>query len=366
MKTLTLLTTALPLFLFAACGGDDPKKTDAPAAQDSPAAKQQSQADSQPAKRKPRKRMRRPKVNYQAIKVLFGAEPPAPKAEVASTPELVALGKALYHSEHLSAKGNLSCASCHDLSNYGVDNKPTSTGSTGEKGERNTPTTYNAARQFKQFWDGRADTVEAQAIMPVLNPIEHGLADEAELVAKIKEQTDLVEGFKKAFPGDADPVTAKNFGVAIGAFERTLVTRSKWDDYLDGNQKALSNEELAGLKVFFDVGCQACHMGRTLGGTMFQKYGLHKPYTGKDTGRHKLDGDEAQKYFFKVPALLNVAETAPYLHDGSIATLEVAVRDMLDKQIAPSIAAKVTDEQVKHLVAFLNALTGELPDEFKK
>ena len=296
------------------------------------------------------------------VKALYGNDPASPKAPVASTPALVALGNALYHSEDLSQKGNLSCASCHNLSTYGVDNKPTSPGSTGENGDRNTPTTYNAARHFRQFWDGRAESVEEQAIMPVLNPIEHGLADEAAVMAKINEQPDLVAGFKKAFPGDDAAINATNFGIAIGAFERTLVTRSKWDEYLDGNQRALSNEELLGFKTFMDVGCNTCHLTRTLGGNAYQKLGVYVPYKGKDTGRMRVTGNEADKYSFKVPSLLNVEMTAPYYHDGSMATLEEAVVNMAKNQIT----AKVTPEQIASIIVFLKTLTGKLPEEFAK
>ena len=379
MKIGSLFGGLLPLLLLVACGGD---KSDAKSPKSSPATKASSassktspltkpaggSSDAKPATKpaaaqdpKP-KRIRRPRVDYRLIKALLGNYPPAPPAPVKATPELVALGKALYHSEHLSQKGNLSCASCHDLSTYGVDNKPTSPGSTGENGDRNTPTTYNAALHFRQFWDGRAESVEEQAIMPVLNPIEHGLADEAAVMAKINEQPDLVDGFKKAFPGDDAAINAKNFGIAIGAFERTLVTRSKWDDYIEGNQRALSNQELLGLKTFLDVGCNQCHLTRLLGANAYQKLGLRVPYSGKDTGRMKVTGNVADKYSFKVPSLLNIEMTAPYYHDGSLATLEEAVAAMGKNQLALDL----TDEQVANIVVFLKALTGKLPEEFAK
>ena len=198
--------------------------------------------------------------------------------------------------------------------------------------------------------------------MPVINPIEHGIADEAAVVAKIKEQQDLVDGFKKAFPKEDDPVTAKNFGIAIGAFERTLVTRSKWDEYLDGNKKAMSNHELLGLNTFLQVGCNQCHLTRLLGGNAYQKLGLRVPYEGKDTGRMKVTGNVVDKYSFKVPSLLNVEKTAPYYHDGSIATLEEAVKAMGKNQLAMDLTA----EQVENIVVFLKALTGKLPEEFAK
>lgn len=315
-----------------------------------------------PQEPKPEKRIRRPRVNFKLFQTLLGNDGPAPKAPVAATADLVALGKTLYHSELLSQKGNLSCASCHNLGTYGVDNKPVSPGSTGENGTRNTPTVYNASRQFRQFWDGRAESVEEQAIMPVLNPIEHGLADEADVVAKINKSEELVAGFKKAFPGQDAPVTATNFGVAIGAFERTLVTRSQWDDYIEGNQKALSNLELLGLQKFTEHTCNSCHMTKTLGGSMYQKLGVYKPYTGKDTGRMQVTNSVADKYLFKVPSLLNVEMTAPYYHDGSVATLEEAVKKMASEQLNKTIS----DDDVEAIVAFLKALTGKLPEEFAK
>jgi len=366
MKTASLLGPVLPLLLLVACGGGDTKKPATPANSNSGSSTSTggaapSKETQDPKPQKP-KRVRRPRIDMRMVKALMSNDPPAPKAEVASTPALVALGNALYHSEHLSAKGNLSCASCHDLSTYGVDNKPTSPGSTGENGDRNTPSTYNAARQFRQFWDGRAESVEEQAIMPVLNPIEHGLADEAAVVAKINEKPELVAGFKKAFPDDASPVTAKNFGIAIGAFERTLVTKSRWDKYLDGDLKALTNEELVGLDRFIKIGCTSCHLTRTLGGNAYQKLGLLQPYKGKDTGREKVTGDVADKYSFKIPSLANVEKTAPYYHDGSIATLEEAITTMAARQLDK----KLSDEDVASLVLFLKTLTGPLPAEFAK
>lgn len=302
----------------------------------------------------------RPRIDFEAVKRMFGNDPSAPAVDNPSTPEKVALGKALYHDTSLSKGGNLSCASCHDLANYGQDGRPTSPGSDGTLGERNSPSTYNAHRQFAQFWDGRAATVEEQSILPVLNPVEHGLADEATLVAKMKAKTELVAAFQAAFPGDADPVTAANFKLAVGAFERTLVTKSRWDDYLNGNQKALTNDELVGLKTFMEVGCITCHMGRLLGGQMYQKVGLLKPYASQDTGRMQVTKSESDKFFFKVPSLANVEKTAPYYHDGKVATLEEAIKTMADMQLGKTL----TDDQLRGLVVFLKALTGKLPEEF--
>ncbi|MGB3965200.1 MAG: cytochrome c peroxidase, partial [Planctomycetota bacterium] len=331
-----------------------------------PAPSAQAPANATPAATggQDQKPLPRVRIDYETVKRLFGKDPTADEVDNPGTPEKVALGKALYHETHLSKNGNLSCASCHDLATYGVDNKPTSPGSDGKNGERNTPTTWNAFRQFRQFWDGRAATVEEQALVPVLNPVEHGIADEAELLARIKARPALVDGFAKAF-GGGDTVTIANFKLAIGAFERTLVTRSRWDEYLGdektpGNQKALTQDELYGLKAFIDVGCITCHVTRLVGGGMYQKTGLLKPYATKDEGRMAVTKADADKSFFKVPSLLNVEKTAPYMHDGRLATLEETVTLMADIQLDK----KLTPDQLRGLVAFLKALTGPLPEPY--
>jgi cytochrome c peroxidase len=292
----------------------------------------------------------RPRVDHQMVVRLFGNDPTAPEPEQPSTPERVALGKVLYHETALSEDGSRSCNSCHDLGGYGVPATAKAPGAGG----RDVPTVYNAFRQFRQFRDGRAAAVEDVQVL------EHGLAPAAAVVAKIKAKPELVQQFTAAFPGAGDAVTEANVAAAIGAFVRTLTTRSKWDDYLDGNQRALDNDELLGLKTFLEVGCTTCHVNRTLGGHMYQKLGLLQPYATEDTGRMKVTGSEADKYFFKVSGLLNVEKTAPYYHDGKIATLSEAVRNMAKIQLARDL----TDEQVAALVAFLKALTGKLPEEF--
>jgi cytochrome c peroxidase len=367
--------SALALLFLAACGGDKPAPAPAsnpapaptapsqtlPAAApvDASASKTQREPVPEPATQNPGKKPMMPvRVNYDLAKVLFGNEPAAPAVDNPSTPEKVALGKALFLEKSLSKDGSVSCASCHDLANYGQDGKATSTGAGGAHAERNTPTVYNAFRQYKQCWDARADTIEDQALMHVMEPEANGIADEAELVKKIKDKPDLVTGFQKAFPGDADAVSAKNFKLAMGAFERTLVTKSRFDAYLDGDQKALTNEEKLGLKTFMDVGCTQCHMSRLVGGNMLQKLGVLKPHGTKDTGRERVTKSEADKFFFKVSSLLNVEKTAPYQHDGKMATLEDGIASMasvqLDKTLKP--------EETAAIIAFLKALTGPPPE----
>lgn len=370
MKIGYTLGSIATLLLLVACGGEQPaggKKTSAANTSSTqpkkapPASKSAQKPKASTAKRGS-KRVRRPRVDFRMVKALYGNDPASPAAKVAATPAIVALGKTLYHSADLSQKGNVSCATCHDLSTYGVDHKVTSSGSGGEGGDRNALSTYNSSRHFRQFWDGRSESVEEVTLAHLLSPTAYGLADEAAVLAKINANADLVEGFKKAFPEDENAVSVANLGNAVGAFGRTLVTTSKWDEYLDGNQRALSNEELLGFKTFMDVGCNTCHLTRTLGGNAYQKLGVYVPYKGTDTGRMRVTGNEADKYSFKVPSLVNVEKTAPYYHDGSMATLEDAVADMVKNQIT----AKVTPEQIASIVLFLKALTGKLPEEFAK
>jgi cytochrome c peroxidase len=288
---------------------------------------------------------------------IFGFDAPAPKVDNPVTPEKVALGRALYHEKKLSTNDNISCASCHALDNFGQDGLAVSPGTDGVTGDRNAPTSLNAFLQFRQFWDGRAESVEDQATGPILNPIEHGLSSEAQVVEILKGIPGMNEQFAKAFPGQADPVTLTNVGYAIGAFERTLRTRSRWDDFLDGDDDALNAAEKKGLERFLTTGCITCHMFKTVGGGIYQKLGLVKPYETEDLGRYKVTGNEADKYYFKVPSLLNVEKTGPYFHDGSITKLETAVQLMARHQLGKELG----DAEIREIVTFLKALTGELP-----
>lgn len=275
------------------------------------------------------------------------------------TPDKVALGKKLYMEPRLSESGEISCNSCHNLETYGVDREPTSPGHEGKRGDRNSPTVFNAALHIAQFWDGRAKDVEEQALGPVMNPIEMAMPSQDKVVAMLKGDTEYPAMFAKAFPSEKDPVTFENMGKAIGAFERTLMTPSRFDDYLNGDDAALSEEEQRGLETFVNVGCATCHMGVGLGGLMYQKLGLVKPYPTEDTGRFKVTQNEADKFYFKVPSLRNVEQTYPYYHDGSVATLEEAVEKMADYQLGK----KLNQQETSDIIAFLKSLTGELPKD---
>ena len=310
---------------------------------------------------------------FAVAAVAFGAEPsledraraifkPLPKQYDAKenpiTPAKVELGKMLFFDKRLSKNHDVSCDSCHDLANFGVDGNPTSTGHRGQKGGRNSPTVYDAGNHIAQFWDGRAPTLEEQAKGPVLNPVEMAMPDKAAVEKVLRSIPDYAKAFKQAFPGDKDAVSFDNMALAIGAFERTLVTPSRFDAYLQGDAHALTQPEKDGLKAFMDAGCIMCHSGEGLGGGMYQKFGLAVPVLDlKDTGRFEVTKQESDRFVFRVPGLRNTAKTGPYLHDGSVATLEDVVSVMATHQLNKNLGKA----EVASIVTFLKSLTGELP-----
>jgi cytochrome c peroxidase len=271
------------------------------------------------------------------------------------------LGRMLYFETRLSKNHDLSCNSCHDLDAYGVDGERTSPGHRKQRGNRNSPTVYNAAGQFAQFWDGRADTIEAQATGPIVNPIEMALASHAAAEKVLRSMPEYRARFAQAFPSDVEPVTSSNIGAALGAFERGLVTPSRWDEYLKGNKRALSKQEVEGLAVFTNVGCMVCHTGEFLGGSMFEKAGVVEAWPNQvDQGRFNVSKNPGDRMMFKVPTLRNVAMTAPYFHDGSAATLDEAVTMMGRHQLGLDL----TDRERTSIVAWLKSLTGSVPAEY--
>ncbi|MDD2941375.1 MAG: cytochrome-c peroxidase [bacterium] len=299
------------------------------------------------------------KLAYQTI---FKPLPPVTEVTPDSRENaMVSLGERLYFETALSLDNDLSCNSCHKLDAFGVDNEKTSPGHKGQRGGRNSPTVYNSALNIAQFWDGRAADVEAQALGPILNPIEMAMPDEAAVLARLVS-SDVVGGnypqlFAKAFPEEKEPLTYKNVGAAIGAFERTLLTPSAFDDYLMGDESALTAEEQKGLQRFVETGCVACHAGVGIGGGMYQKLGLVVPYESADQGRYDVTKTEADRHVFKVPSLRNIVKTSPYFHDGSIATLEEAVKLMGKHQLGKDLS----DAEINEIVVFLGALTGRIP-----
>jgi cytochrome c peroxidase len=280
----------------------------------------------------------------------------APNPDNPGSEAKVDLGRMLYYDARLSKNHDISCNSCHQLDAYGVDGEPTSPGHRGQRGGRNSPTVYNAALHVAQFWDGREPDVEAQAKGPVLNPIEMAAPSEEHVVAVLRSIPGYAPAFAAAFPESEDPITYDNMARAIGAFERNLLTPGRFDRFLEGDATALDEQERRGLATFLSVGCNTCHTGPAIGGQLYRKLGFIFPYETEDSGRAVVTGLASDTYHFKVPSLRNVAMTGPYFHDGSIATLEEAVRIMAYHQAGQ----KLDDDQIADVVAFLGSLTGEV------
>jgi cytochrome c peroxidase len=276
---------------------------------------------------------------------------------------MVTLGRMLYYEPRLSKAQDISCNTCHNLATYGAENEPTSTGFRGQKGNRNSPSVYNAAVHFAQFWDGRAPNVEEQAKGPVLNPVEMAMISDKQVMAVLKSMPEYTQAFKKAFPRGKDPVTYDNMGKAIGAFERGLITPARWDKFLRGDQTALSDPEKAGFNAFVKAGCPACHAGALLGGNMFQKIGAMKPWPDtSDTGRFKVTHNQADMLMFKVPSLRNVEKTGPYFHDGKVPTLSEAITKMGNYQLGRRLSAN----EIQSISIWMKCLTGVIPADYIK
>lgn len=281
------------------------------------------------------------------------------------------LGKALFFETRVAIDGHTSCATCHNPSYYGADSLALSVGIHGKKLARNASTVFNTPLLIAQHYGGNRVTVEEQALKALLSPLAYGNKDYPEAEAKLKS-LGYLKMFTAAFPNEADPVNAENWAKAIGAFERTLLTPAPFDRYLKGDQRAISKEAKIGLEKFMSVGCAGCHNGVTVGGQSYQKFGLTEDYwlaTGSKemealNGRDKGKWHDTQKpedmFVFKVPQLRNVAMTAPYFHDGSVAKLDDAVRVMARLQLGKQLS----DDEVRHIVAFLGTLTGEVPKSF--
>ena len=292
----------------------------------------------------------------------FAGEPVRPVALAVDVDERKAkLGFMLYHDTRLSVDNTVSCASCHDLSTAGVDNKQYSEGVQGQKGGVNAPTTFNALYNFVQFWDGRAETLADQAAGPPLNPVEMASQSFDEIIAKLSADKALTKEFLEVYP---DGWSQENITNAIEEFERTLITpNSPFDKYLRGDNAAITAEAKRGYELFKEYNCATCHVGVNLGGESYELMGLREHYfaarglemTEEDNGRFKQTQQERDRHRFKVPGLRNVALTWPYYHDGTRATLEEAVRDMGRYQSG----VMLTDAETSDIVAFLNSLTGE-------
>lgn len=288
-------------------------------------------------------------------------------AEVQPLPDAIpfdaakaALGERLYSDTRFSADNTVSCATCHALEKGGTDNLRFSVGVGGLKGGVNAPTVFNAVFHMRQFWDGRAAHLAAQAGGPPLNPVEMASTNWTQIVTKLEQDAALKEAFSAVYP---EGFCEASLCDAIAEFERRLITpNSRFDRHLKGDKTALSDSETRGYALFNAHRCATCHAGPAMGGLSFEYADLKADYFA---GRELTDGDAGLAAFsknpadakrFKVPTLRNVSLTAPYLHDGSKVELKEAVRSMFAHQVG----APAADADLDALTAFLGSLTGEL------
>lgn len=290
----------------------------------------------------------------------WGDEPiqPIPN-EINLNPEKVALGEKLFNEPQLSKNNTVSCASCHNLELGGTDRKARSIGIDNQLGDINSPTVFNSSYNFKQFWDGRAETLEAQIDGPTHAANEMG-SDWNEIIQKLQQSSEYTSKFEKLYP---DGIQTENVKDAIAEFERSLTTPdSRFDLFLRGNQEALIKEEKDGYKIFKSVGCISCHQGVNVGGNLFQEFGVMGNYfddrggiTKADFGRFNVTQNEYDRYVFKVPSLRNIEITPPYFHDGSAQNLPEAISVMSKYQLG----RKLSDQEIDSIVKFLKTLNGQ-------
>lgn len=287
------------------------------------------------------------------------------------TEDKILLGKTLYFDPRLSKDGTVSCNSCHNVMAGGEDNRSFSAGVGGKLGGRSAPTVWNAAFMSVQFWDGRAPSLEEQAKGPLVNPVEMTMTDHQFVMDRIKQIPGYKKMFDKAF-GAGNNMTIDNLVKAIATYERTLVTpNSRFDKYISGNKKALTEAEIKGFEVAKTTGCFACHSGPNFAGPKLPMgtgfYMKFPTFPGseydkkyeltKDLGRFDVTKAEADKHMWRVPTWRNIALTAPYFHNGSVKNLDEAVRVMAKTQLNKDLS----ETDVQSIVAFLKTLTGEMP-----
>ena len=295
---------------------------------------------------------------------------PAPK-DNPTTDEKVQLGKMLYMDPRFSSTGTVSCNSCHNVMEGGDDSRTVSMGVHGKTGGRNAPTVWNSAFHSVQFWDGRVDLLEDQAKGPVTNPVEMGVSEIEQAMDKVRAIPGYKPYFEKAFGKDS--MTVDNAAKAVAAFERTLITpNSPYDQYVNGDKKAMSAEQVKGMETFAAAGCASCHSGAAFNGPKmefgqgfyakfptFADNEFNKKYKlSDDKGREEATGKASDAHMYRVATLRNITDTAPYFHNGAVNDLSEAVRLMAKTQLNKDLS----DKEVKEIVAFLGALTGEYPE----
>lgn len=290
-----------------------------------------------------------------------------------STPDKILLGKQLFFDTRLSLNNKVSCNSCHNVTNGGTDGKTVSTGVDNKQGGRNSPTVFNAAFMSVQFWDGRAKTLEEQALGPMLNPVEMGMPNHDAIVEKLKKIPGYVAAFEKVF-GTENSLNIGNVAKAIASYERTLITpNSPYDKFAAGNKKWLNKPAQRGFELVSSVGCITCHSGPNFAGPVlpngqgfYQKFPMipgseydEKYELTKDLGRYEQTKSESDKNLWRVPTWRNIGKTGPYFHNGKVATLPEAVKVMAKTQLGKDLSK----EDVHDIVEFLLSLTGDVPPQ---
>jgi len=273
-------------------------------------------------------------------------------------PQKIALGERLFHDVRLSGDNTVACSSCHNLNTGGVDRQAVSTGIKGRKGQMNSPSVFNTSYNFRQFWDGRAKSLEDQIDGPIHNEDEMG-SNWNEIIQKLNQDAQYKQDFLSLYQ---EGITSDAVKEVLAVYQKSLTSPSRFDRYLKGEQSAISSDELKGYQLFKNYGCISCHQGVNVGGNMFQRFGLIGNYFEDrgnvqeiDYGRYNITKNELDKFVFKVPSLRNVALTSPYFHDGSITELRDAVRIMARYQVGRNIS----ETDITYIVSFLKSLTGE-------
>ena len=266
--------------------------------------------------------------------------------------EKALLGKELFFDTRLSKNNTVSCATCHNLKTGGVDNLKASIGIYGQKGEINSPTVLNSFFNFRQMWDGRVKTLAQQAAIPIENPIEMG-NNFKNLIATLNNDNNYKYRFNKIYNKG---ITKNNILDALAEFQKTLITQSPFDEYLRGDESAISKTQKEGYELFKDKGCVSCHNGINIGGATYSKIGIVNPRKTKNLGLYSLTKNELDKYYFKVPSLRNVELTYPYFHDAREQSLKKAIKLIGYVQLG----LKLSDEEVEKIEAFLKSLTGKV------
>jgi cytochrome c peroxidase len=280
----------------------------------------------------------------------------APRLDAAK----VALGERLFSDRRLSHDGSVACATCHDLPRGGADRRSVSIGIGGAVGQLNSPTVYNAGLNIKQFWDGRADTLEAQVSGPLTGRLEMG-SSWPEVEAKLRQDPDYTRSFEAIYPDGVRPDNVKD---ALATFERSLVAvDSRFDRFLRGQSSAITADEARGYEAFKAYGCAACHQGANVGGNMFETLGVAGDYFGDrghvteaDYGRYNVTRREEDRFQFRVPSLRLAVLTAPYFHDGSVESLA----DAIDIMARYQLGRPIPDDDRALIIAFLGTLPGKL------